>query len=346
MLTTSNLGLIVWDSEEDDFEHSQLADNFVLIDAHSHLGGLSEGLNVKDELPLGGHWTSLGLGLAIKTGAIEPGAIWRYLIKDRAVGPTQIDLEGVESENLAKGSVLNVNLANESVDERVLENGSITADKLDPNVLTLGSVILWYKYSLGAEPGDIWQLCDGTNWASIPNALGLSEGKIPDLREKFARGTSLNKTGETGGNPSINLAHTHSVAASSLEHSHTVASHNHTIAVDGKHSHTFEGGHPLRTRQNAFAAGFGLVVSGQTNLSESLYAAGLQNHDGGLEPPYDWSANMDEAGEHAHGGYTGLSPAMTTGGSSLSGSVTTGAGLEGVSVTPPFVGLCFIMRVR
>ena len=160
MLTTSNLGLVVWDSEEDDFEHSQLADNFVLIDAHSHLGGLSEGLNVKDELTGGGTWTSLGLGLAIKTGAIEPAAIWRYLIKDRAVGHLQIDVEGVGAENLAEGAVLNPSLGDESVDDRVLAEGSITINKLDPNLLTLGSVILWYKYSSSAEPGDIWHICD------------------------------------------------------------------------------------------------------------------------------------------------------------------------------------------
>lgn len=346
MITTSNLGLTVWDSEEDDFEHSQLADNFVRIDAHSHLGALSEALNVHDELPGNGHWTSLGLGLAIKTAAIEPAAILRYLIKERAVGHRQIDIEGVESENVAEENILNKHLASESVDDRTIKEETITIDKLDPNILALGSVILWFKYSPGAEPGDLWHLCDGTAWASIPNSLGLSSGNIPDLRERFARGSDLTHTGEVGGAASVNLAHAHNVSSSSLQHVHTVGSHNHVIGPDGRHSHTFANGNFLHTRQNAFIQG--LTLEGHENLLESVYPASSEfNHDNERIPGgYDVPVPMDSAGEHSHGGATGLSPAFATGGSSLSGSVQTDTQLTNVSVTPPFVGLCYIMRVR
>lgn len=338
MITTANLGLVVWDSEEDDFEHSQLADNFVRIDAHSHLGGLSEALNSHDELPGPGHWTNLGLGLAIKTDAIEPAAILRYLIKERAVGHKQIDIEGVESENIAEENVLNEHLASESVDDRTIKEATITIDKLDPNILTLGSVILWFKYSSGAEPGDLWHLCDGTAWDDIPNSLGLSSGNIPDLRERFVRGSDLTHTGEVGGAPAVSLAHAHNVSSASLEHAHTIGSHNHGIVSDGKHHHTFAGGFQLGSRRNAFVNH--LTLSGHTAELQSAY---LQEFNEGGESA---SASMDQGGEHNHGGSTGLSAAYTTGGSSLSGSVGTDTQLTNVSVTPPFVGLCYIMRVR
>jgi hypothetical protein len=338
MITTANLGLTVWDSEEDDFEHSQLANNFVRIDAHSHLGGLSEALNAHDELPGAGHWTNLGLGLAIQTSAIEPSAIKRYLLKQRAVGSKQIDIEGVISENIAEESVLNKHIDEEAVDDRTIKQETITIDKLDPNILTLGSVILWFKYSSGAEPGNLWHVCDGTAWSAIPNALGLSSGFIPDLRERFVRGTDLTHTGEVGGSSSVDLTHHHAVTAVSLEHSHTIGAHNHGIAMDGKHHHTFEGGFQLGSRRNAFVNH--LTLEGHTATLQSAY---LQEFNEGGESA---SASMDQGGEHNHGGSTGLSAAYSTGGSSLSGSIATDTQLSGVSVTPPFVGLCFIMRVR
>jgi len=347
MITTANLGLVVWDSEEDDFEHSQLANNFVRIDAHDHEGGLSEPVSPPGpEGETGGHWTDLGLGLPIGTAAIKPGAIWRYLLAQRAVGHLQIAKKGVESENIATHAVENEHLDDEVVDDRTIVKETITIDKLDPNILKLGSTILWYKATPEEEPGDIWEVCDGRNWNEISNAWGLTEGRIPDTRDKFLRGTDLSHIGETGGASSIELAHAHHVEAAALNHTHIVPAHNHVIGPDGLHHHTFEGGHSLRTRQNAFAAGFGLVVEGEANLSESLYAAGLQDHDEKLTPPYDWSANMDTAGVHSHGGATGLSAAFSTGGSSLSGTITTDTQLTDISTEPPFVGLCYIMRVR
>lgn len=336
MITTANLGLTVWDSEEDDFEHSQLADNFVRIDEHSHIGGLSESLNTNGELPGNGHWTNLGLGLAIKTSAIEPEAIWRYLLKLRSVGHQQIDLEGVKSENIAKENVLNEHVADEAITDRTIEDQTITIDKLDPNILTLGSVMLWYKYSSGATPGDLWHICDGTAWSAIPNNLGLSAGSIPDLRERFVRGTDINHTGEVGGNASVNLAHSHNVSSASLEHTHTVGSHNHNITVDGKHRHGFSSGggipHQLFQRITKYAE-----VSGKQEL-QSLWDT-FSNSEGELEVP------MQETGEHSHGGNTGLSPAFASGGSSLSGSVSTDVKLANINTTPPFVGFCYIMRV-
>lgn len=338
MITTANLGLIVWDSEEDDFEHSQLADNFVRIDAHSHAGGLSESLNSHDELPGAGHWTNLGFGLAIKTGAIEPEAIWRYLLKLRSVGHKQIGFEEIWSENIAEKSVLNEHIANEAIDDRTIEQETITIDKLDPNILTLGSVILWYKYSVGAAPGNLWHVCDGTAWASIPNSLGLSSGFIPDLRERFVRGTDANHTGEVGGSSSVNLSHAHSISSGSLEHSHTIGAHNHVIALDGKHHHTFEGGFQIASRKNAFTNN--IVLEGHKAALQSLYLSEFhEGEEGG-------NASMDQSGEHNHGGVTGLSAAFASGGSSLSGSVATDTQLTNVSVTPPFVGLTYIMRVQ
>src|SRR5208282_3964374 len=326
MITTANLGLVVWDSEEDDFEHSQLADNFVRIDAHDHEGGLSEPISPPGpEGETGGYWTALGLGLGIDTAAIKPGAIWRYLLAQRAVGHLQIAKKGVESENIATHAVENEHIDDEQVDDRTILKETITIDKLDPNILKLGSILLWYKATPEEEPGDIWEVMDGRNWSEISNAWGLTVGKIPDTRNNFIRGTDLSHIGETGGTSSVDLAHAHHFEASAINHSHIVPGHNHTIAPDGLHNHEFEHEHEtgtIRSRQNAFIQD--LTLEGHENLLESAYV-GIESldHDSGRVPGgFDVPVPMTKNGTHSHGGQTGLSPAFSTGGSSLSGTIT------------------------
>lgn len=339
MITTSNLGLVVWDSEEDDFEHSQLADNFVRIDAHDHEGGLSE--PVSPPGPRGetsGHWTALGLGLGIGTASIKPLSIWRYLIANRAVGHLQIDKEGVESENIKQKNVENEHLDDEVVDDRTIVNETITIDKLDPNILKLGSTILWYKATPGEQPGDLWEVCDGRNWSEISNAWGLTEGRIPDTRGKFLRGTTVAGIGETGGSSSVDLSHAHHFSASSINHSHIVGGHQHTIAPDGLHHHAFAGGFQIGTRRNAFVNH--LTLEGHVAELQSAY---LEEFNEGGESA---SASMDQNGMHSHGGATGISPGFNTGGSSLSGTITTDTQLTDISTEPPYVGFCYIMRCR
>lgn len=355
MITTANLGLLVWDSEEDEFEHSQLANNFVRVDAHSHEGALSAPLEPAG--PRGetsGHWTSLGLGLPIGTAAIKPGAIWRYLLAQRSVGHLQIDKEGVQSENIAKRNVLNDHIGDEAVDDRTIKFETITIDKLDPNILKLGSTILWFKATPGEQPGDIWEILDGRSWSEVPNAWGLTEGRLPDTRERFLRGTDLGHIGETGGSASVNLEHAHHFAAAAINHSHVVPGHNHVIGPDGLHHHSFAGGYVLVTRRNAFiddpfeVTGFdpdSKTTQTHTDDKQSLFLNKTSGEfeAGDLDPR---GAGMDEGGMHSHGGATGLSSAFSTSGSSLGGTVTTDTQLANVSTTPPYVGFVYIMRVR
>lgn len=355
-----NLGLIAWDDETDEFEHSVLADNFVSIDNHDHEGGLSEGLEPPEgpesELPAGAHWTSLGLGKPIGTRAINPGAIWRYLIALNAVGHLQIGPQEVWSRNIKDLNVENKHVANEAIDNRTIEEHTITIDKLDPNILTLGSIILWYKWSVGAKPGDLWAVMDGTVWSDIPNDMGLTEGRIPDTREKFIRGSEESKSDgkETGGNPSVNLTHTHTLSSARLEHTHVISGHTHGIAGAGFHNHTFAGGYKMHTRQNAFVNGLTIqdfsTKEVHRNLLQSTYIQAPQfDHDNEFIPGYDEEVLMDESGFHTHGGgNTNLSAAFNSSGSSLGEGTTieTSAGLEHVETTPPYIGFVHIMLVR
>jgi hypothetical protein len=325
-VVTSNLGLVAWDLESDDFEHSQLADNWVRIDEHSHLGALEEATFDEEGNLETGHWVATGRGLAIKTGAIEPEAIAKYLIKQRAVGHLQLGLQQVFSENIKNKNVLDQHIGDEQVKDRAIEEHTITIDKFEPGILPLGSVMLWFRAKPEETPGDIWEVCDGRNWHEISNAWGLTEGQIPDMRGRFARGTDVNGTGTTGGNASVDLKHHHNVSTSAL-------AHNHLISGDGNHRHGFA---DARKPGGPFHQLFQRV----TKYKQVEGAQELQSvWDTFTESPGEQEVVMEITGQHAHGG--------ATGGSSLGGGgADTDERLSGIDTTPPYVGLVYVMRVR
>jgi len=361
MLTTENLGLVAWDTEQDDFEHGALTENWIRIDEHDHTGVLN-GAEFDDEGNLlKGNWETNGRGPGITTSAIKPFQVVKYLIALGAVGHKQIGVEEVWPENLKDEAVENRHVKQETLQghEKLVEH-SVDVTRLDPNILPVGSVMNWYRLSgSGNTPGDLWEVMDGRSWAQINkeakerelvgNRLGPGEteyegaGTIPDLRERFIRGTTVARSDgtHTGGNASVDLAHSHVTPITSLEHVHLIAAHLHGIALDGKHHHTFEGGHQLGSRKNAFS--INTTIEGKTTILQSAYLE--EFNEGGNSA----SAPMDQNGEHSHGGVTGFSPAFNTNGATswAGGSeIGTDTALEGVETTPPFLELVCVMRVR
>lgn len=71
-----------------------------------------------------------------------------------------------------------------------------------------------------------WQVCDGSNGT-------------PDLRNLFVVGAGdVYEVGDTGGEDSLSIEHTHSIALADLAHTHSIPSHTHTIAsADLSHTH-------------------------------------------------------------------------------------------------------------
>lgn len=364
MITTTNLGLVVWDREEDDFDHSQLANNWTKLDAHNHggtIGGAewSGPVGPSAEL-LKGKWESAGRGLPVAStadpteGGLQPGSIWRYLLGSRAVGHLQIGPKEVWAENIKEGAVGTEQLADESITGKKVKPETLTANLLHPSVLPLGSVIDWWRppgSSASPEIVDpegkaVWHICEGTAWSSVSNRMGaggseLKTGNMPDLRKVFARGSSLAEVRESGGSATPSLAHTHTVAA----HSHSVTAHTHAISEAGAHHHTFAGGWLMFTRQNAFLMGLTFKDSGaitRHNSLESLFVAAPQfDHDEEFGGEFKEEVSMDNAGLHNHGGVTGAASPSTS-----AVGLTTESGGSGANTEPPWYGLVKIMRVR
>lgn len=357
MYTTQFMGLTSWDLITDYFDHTEMDTNWKAIDQHDH---------------------SAGKGLQINTGGIANNAITTGLIAPQAVTNAQLADNAVATNNIQNQAVTNSQLGVGSVYGNVIPDGAITQPMLDPNVIPLGFIAMWWRPSGSATvPGGGWEIMDGRPWSAITNSFGLSTGNIPDMRGYFAQGADITGAnapgiGMTGGNTgnTASLAHSHIVNA----HTHGVPSHSHPISADGDHMHTWQGGLSVWARTNAFGGG-DLYVGADpdgwnypynnvtfqardgdwvTNNYYSMYIRNLTSKSpwgtylassNSATGQTDGNADMDHAGSHSHGWATGGSGTLQTDGGS--GTITTSTQLGGsVSIAPQNVALLFIMRCR
>lgn len=301
------MNLRIWDLDDDPYAHDELAGNWNKVDLHDH---------------------SPGKGVLIGTTGIQNAAITGALIAPNSISSAHIINGTIQGEDIAAGT--------------------ITKDLLAPEVLQLmmplGSVVSWWRAS-GTVPIPVgWEVCDGRNWASITNELGLSSGTIPDLRNRFLLGAGSGPAErELGGSHTRNFYHSHSVDA----HSHTVGDHAHGIGGDGNHRHYFPqdtgAASSLRTRRLTLPSSLSpndLAVStdGGTGL-EAVFVPNNTTPDGQNGDTID----MQTGGSHSHGGATGAAGAGST---SSDGSNTQPALSSSQDVRPAYFGVLFIMKVR
>lgn len=289
----------------------------------------------------------------------------------------------LSGESLFDGAIEHKQIANEAIDGTNVKEHSLGAEQIESGFLPLGTVVSWYRQSGTAEPGANWCLCDGRNWSMVPNDLGYSIGKVPDLRGRFIMGAFVYGPGTSGGSATVNLSHSHAVNAHTHEvgaHTHTVgahthivqphvhglAPHNHAISLDGNHTHGFlahDGNYyPVSTRLVGFSTGEGpwpnVMHIPQDSPGPRTYELGQAENES-PEP-------MQVTGLHSHGGVTTLGGNPTTEASTgfassennpfnsgsnaafVSGASTssTDSQLGSVSIIPPYVELAYIIKVR
>jgi hypothetical protein len=337
MFNTPNMGLVVWDLGEDPYDHAQLANNFSELDQHNH---------------------TTGNGVQIPSGGIANGAITAAkLASDSVVPTTHIPVDSIPQSRLADDSVGSGELQDNAVQTVHILNGAVTGEKVDPNLVPIGMVAMWYRADSSVLPPSGWEVMDGRAWSTITNKLGAggtqwNTGSIPNMANKFALGAALSGTGvlpsqppdigQSAGQHTRDLTHTHTTNA----HSHTVDSHAHTISTDGAHLHGFMAtvwdgnGNPIGTQVHSLiqrrVAG---SLSGQVISRQALFVPEVNdNMYYGAEKQVD----MQVTGGHAHSGATG---SASTGTSSATVTVNNGLSTD-MDFRPAFVGLLFIMKVR
>lgn len=329
MFVTPNMGLTAWDQGSDQYDHSQLASNFVEIDDHNH---------------------TLGKGRQIPSAGIQNSAITSDKLASDAVVPTiHIAVDSIPQSRLGVDSVGSPELQSASVGTGEIQDHSVTQNKLDPSILPIGFVAMWYRADAAVLPPAGWEVMDGRAWSSIPNSLGAgglqwNAGNIPNMVNKFPLGAALAGTGSTpdlppnvgatGGAHARNLSHTHTTNP----HTHAVDSHAHAIAADGAHYHRFIGTSHLGVNVNNLHSR-DVGVPRAEGTRQALY---MPNHNIFGELGSDVDLPMETVDPHSHGGATGSSSAGTN---SVTISVNNSL-VSDLDLRPAYVGLIYIMKVN
>jgi len=217
-----------------------------------------------------------------------------------------------------------------------IANGTITADKIHPDVVALGvppgAIIMW-SGSLSSIPAG-WVLCNGQNGT-------------PDLRNRFIMGAgSAYAPGDAGGVSTINLAHSHTVNSHShsmQNHTHSIGSHVHSI---GSHAHSMSHTHTTRIPLNDWGYKDVVKVKGR------LCASGTSNDEDHTikEARYlESSGPSTSSTGSSSSGSTGVTTIPSAGPSSSStGTSSVGTNTEllsNQSILNPYYALAFIMKL-
>jgi hypothetical protein len=220
MFLTPNMGLKAWDTATDVYDYAELANNFKAIDGHDHTSNK---------------------GARIPTGGLQDGAVSTVKIQDNAVTAAKIPDGSLGSAKLQDNSITGSKIVDGAVGTVELADGAVTPAKLDPSVLPVGSVIMWFRVDNTVPLPSGWEVMDGRAWNTVTNQMGpggtsWTTGNMPNFANRFPLGVGLSGNGsgptdnptigQLGGNHTISLQHAHNVNA----HSHTVNSHTHNLS--------------------------------------------------------------------------------------------------------------------
>lgn len=127
--TTPQMNLTGWDLASDPYDHSELYQNWVNIDAHDHTGppkGVQLPLDALEEPVDNAHLADD----SVSTSKIQDGAVTKDKMTPCSVGPVELCNNAVTSSHILDGNVQSAEIANGAVTEPKLNDGAVTTQKI------------------------------------------------------------------------------------------------------------------------------------------------------------------------------------------------------------------------
>ena len=253
-------------------------------------------------------------------------------------------------------------IADNAIQTEHILASNITTEKIASTValVPLGTILDWFPPAAASGPDwgipYAYVLCANQLWSSVPNDLGYTTGRVPDLVGKVtygsaaatARGdnathnttsgaqTDAGVAGLTGAGAVNNSSHSHTVVAHThdITHTHSLNAHTHT---DGAHTHNTSAvfvGIPSKTLGAGLFAG---VTTSNTSSSHLLQGTiGTANA----------GSTTSQSGSSTGGPSNNATGAASKGSVTENAALTTGAGGNIYDDNRPLgVGVLKIMKV-
>jgi microcystin-dependent protein len=187
------------------------------------------------------------------------------------------------------------------------EDGTHRSQTSGQAPVPIGGMVQW----LTETPPEGWLLCDGrpvarTTYARLFSVIGTTFGtgdgvltfNLPNMRGRFPFGVATSGTGNTLGD-----------TFGSIDHTHSVGGHTHSISSGGAHTHTVDSHtHDLSDLETAATATAGGVdINYQAGASTLNFSVGGHAHftTTNTETSDAASPGTDSQGAHDHTGVTG-----------------------------------------
>lgn len=144
-----------------------------------------------------------------------------------------------DGARIASATIPTAALAASAVTGAKVASQTITKDKLDPNVLPIGTIIPWWRPSASHALPTGWNECNGASViAANHDFTGGGTITLPDLRNKYLLGadsaTTYNQAGTTSVAPGVTAGGNNNAGGANVRD----ISHTHTIAHTHDYSHT------------------------------------------------------------------------------------------------------------
>lgn len=206
MRTGVNMALSIWDTLPDDYNHTELANNWDAVDQHDH---------------------TTGKGKKIPAGGLAANSVTGF----------ELAPNSVTSNHIVDGTIQGVDIADGTIPLSKLSSSIY-------GLVPLGAILPFFRPDTSFNIPSGWVLAAGQTLAPADHSWGAINVTIPNLTNRFILGANISGTGTgpgsapaenaTGGSHTQNLSHSHTVDP----HTHQTT-HSHSIPSDGSHSHQF-----------------------------------------------------------------------------------------------------------
>lgn len=135
-ITSSNMGLRIWNLTTDPYDHAQLADNWAKVDEHDHSAGKGK------QIPTGGiadgaiTAAKIASGVIPSTFTLDDGSVTTPKLADLAVTTPKLADNSVTSAKIVDGTIATADLANSSVSTGKLQTDAVDATILRDDAVT------------------------------------------------------------------------------------------------------------------------------------------------------------------------------------------------------------------
>lgn len=120
MVITPNMTLVAWTSEDDDFDHNQLATDLALIDGHDHSPGKGKKLNAATSI----------ISESITDDLIAPATITGDKVAGTTITGSNIAPETITDANITEATITGDKIAADTITDSLIANATITGGKI------------------------------------------------------------------------------------------------------------------------------------------------------------------------------------------------------------------------